>query len=403
MKLTEAIVLFESFRDLKRIFRDKFVEVVGNDDVIGSALNPFIRDDPKAYAAYRSLAGKIGEARDKRTSIPSDSTLTADGLFVIIKWIAQHPVMETRPASARYKDTGTWIKSIKNIDGLAATFSIMRTLIDRIIEEESKPDKQKPKIITIKKTSDYEVYRLDNYAAARKVCTTFNTNFCIGSDPNWYKAYGEENNRETFAITLPNRTVVIVHAGTDGYLITSHDNKSAFERNAPGRGKGAMGVAEDFMLGKLDLDTALEALSTVISSKHMNEVKDRMTVSYDQAENSGVPIYSGHGIIVTIAYAATLGGDNVVLGVKVLNRKTSDHVYILNTQGTLMVAYDSDFRDAKRKTAELVVDELHQLIRMGSRGYSVVREAAEFMMLERGKVNEIGEAVLAEIDKRIFL
>jgi len=137
------------------------------------------------------------------------------------------------------------------------------------------------------------VYRLDNYAAARKVCTTFNTNFCIGANHSWYTAYGEDAAKSTFAITLPNRTVVIVHAGSDGYLITSHDNKSEINDSGNDRGDGAEGVAADFVRAGLSFDTAIEAISYTISSQHIKNVKFDLTGGFGNATSNVIADANG--------------------------------------------------------------------------------------------------------------
>lgn len=295
MKLTEAILL-ESFSDLKRIMRDSFIEVAGDTRISGSNVATLKKNDPTVYSTYNQLVSTIKNAQQQGVDVPRVQLNTADGVFEVLKWIMKHPYITNNWRSTT--DTGRWIKMLRNpVAGLKMVMMTMDQLIPKIVTYETDPNRQKPDLQTIKTTPKYEVYKLNNYMAARKVCNTFNTNFCIGADPGWFDRYGDSQGRDTYAITLPNKTVVIVHAGDGGFLITDHANRADVSDSGAGRGKAGVGIADDFKAANLSREEAVAALKLTIPSRFHSNVEEIMRDGF-RSESSPKLIYRDNNMKV---------------------------------------------------------------------------------------------------------
>lgn len=288
MRLTEAIEfpLFESFGDLNRIIRSTHNEIFN-----GGAYNvnnmtvddPVIADNIEDY--YNEVldnARELSSFAKNSQAIPSQREIrTSQGLANFLRYLMKHPVIQNN--FTLEKDTGWWIRMLRSQEAPDAFLDFvarMYSLSNEVLRFESDPERVKPDMDVITKKEEFEVYRINNYAAARKICTTFKTNFCIGANPEMFNAYGEMGSgRTTYAITLPNRKVVIVHHGDRvGYIITSNDNNSdVTHKNLDGgRGNGILGVFDDFNSAGLDVDDMGYALSFIMTPPEVREIVNKV-------------------------------------------------------------------------------------------------------------------------------
>ena len=286
MKINEAIILplFESFGDLNRIIKSTHNTVFGMRAYTPNRLSDINTDSHEVADAidntYDELLHQVDQlSRNARntTDLPSKRDVTtSDGLSNFLRYIIKHPVSQQDP---RLKDVGWWIKKLRETRypdmNFISVLDLMLSLSKDIVKFESDPNRKKPDMDVIKKTPKFEVYRLNNYAAARKVCTTFNTNFCTGSNAAMYDMYGKESNRDTYAISLPNKTVVMVHYRKgEGFLVTSHDNNSDFSDNnlRGNRGRGMLGVLSNFTDAGLTVDDMEEAMAVIMTRREADEI-----------------------------------------------------------------------------------------------------------------------------------
>lgn len=284
MKLREAIQipLYESFGDLSRVIKSAHNEIFngGLYNMNNIAINDFTIADniEDFYNEIIENAHELSTFAKNKEAIPSTRNMRSSmGLAEFLRYLIKHPYVQNNLTVE--KDTGWWIRMIRSqetSEGFLDMLARMYSLSKDVLMFESDPNRVKPDMDVITKSQNFEIYMLNNYAAARKICTTFKTNFCIGSNPEMFNAYARDSNRDTYAITLLNRTVVIIHYGkaNNGYLVTSNDNNSEFNDKelTRGRGDGILGVFDDFKRAGLDVDDMGYAFSFIMTTTEAREI-----------------------------------------------------------------------------------------------------------------------------------
>lgn len=243
MKLTEAIhfrqPLFESFKDLKNTLSSHMDEISRND---------------REYNDLIERAQKMASVTGKR-EIATLDPLDIDDLIRMFEIIIKHPYIK--------QDVSFYVGVLNRRTDfvLRASFYILLDKIEDIIEVATRPEKQDPQIEKVSTGRGYTVFRLDNYAAARKACNQYNTRHCIGSsDTTEFNTYNNMFDSNTYAITIADKRLVLVHSGNSKFLITSHDNKSEFSSDQIERGAGLRGVIDDFSSQGLGEEETIDAL-----------------------------------------------------------------------------------------------------------------------------------------------
>ena len=240
MKLTEAVQfrepLFENFGDLENMIA-KDIDQINFTTKFG------------VNAAWKKLANTL----DVDPYIDFNSPKSIVKIFKITL---------KQPLSKRNLDD--LLRETKGIDDrinilLQMLFEEMRELN----EELNSPKRQEAEYEVIATGSNYRVYRLHNYSAARKFCNAFNTNHCTGSsDTKYFGAY-EEVYGPHYAISVGRRLIYII-SGSKGFVITSHDNESETGSHIRDRGDGIYGIVEDFKSNDMDYSESIEALQLAL-------------------------------------------------------------------------------------------------------------------------------------------
>lgn len=289
MKLNEAIQfnhqpLFESFKDLKRILIDTVMREADGDVDYEAAIEEIMYNNSTLFNVVWDFNNIVSKMSTNGIDIPSDNLESPDGVFDVLEWIIRHRGLQSRE-DVQYRnlsDTGRWISILRGENGLITMFRTMNQILVGLNRFEEDPQRKKAEFREVVKTPDYEVFELVNFMAARKLCNMFKTNFCIGANPKFFDSYGDRKGLGTYAITLPNRTVVIVHMSEKGFLITSNDNRSDINDRLSTHGAGERGIVEDFVRAGLDEDQMIDALMSVIPPRFEEVVEEIISYGMDQ-------------------------------------------------------------------------------------------------------------------------
>jgi hypothetical protein len=126
-------------------------------------------------------------------------------------------------------DISSWISVVnKNkestlifIDIVASVLSIREEIVDEI-------NSDKPEYTTVKKTPEYIIFDVKNFAAAQKLRNQVGATWCIGANGGHFDFYGAEQGRKTYIIFfLKTKKGMVVHVNpnnTMDNLITDHSN-----------------------------------------------------------------------------------------------------------------------------------------------------------------------------------
>lgn len=317
MQLSEAII-FESFRDLKTILDAEFQHMLVADRRMLSILNDSIEN-----------------ARDAGVkNIPKTHIMTPEGFTDIIKFVVKHPYVKNE--YPHRTDVGRWIREIRQTN-IMHVAGLLMPIFAEITDYENAAERQKPDMDLIAKTSSYHIYKLNNYAAARKVCTTYGTNFCTGADPDMFDEYGAGSDRDSYTITLPNKTVIMVHAGRGGFLVTSHDNKNDFSDRG---GRGARAVVKDFKKAGVSQEDAIKALLTIIPSRYKNYIQQLIGEAWNEVVHEDLILRRSPFSAHTLTY------EGKRQGITFTNATSDISAHIVMRHGMFLYDVERDFADA---------------------------------------------------------
>ena len=262
MKLTEAVQfrqpLFESFKDLKGIIERELDETEDENEV--DVMEVTVEAFEKEFNHMQDTEGGLSQ---------SLSLFDTKGLVNAVKYVIQHDLSEISLEDVMRKTKNSRMaRTIEILD-------IVTSEAVKIIDKLEQPHREEPDYETVDKGNNYTVYKLNNYTSARKICNAFGTTHCIGSsDTTLFYYYGLESDRNTFAIATSNKRLVIVHSGSDGFLITPHDNHSEVT-DKESRG-GGVDVMFDDLMPPLDEEEVRDILLNLIDSKYHRRVNDML-------------------------------------------------------------------------------------------------------------------------------
>mgnify|MGYP006436201303 CR=1 FL=1 len=346
MKLTEAVQftqpLFEGFKDLENTLVDKTDYV--DPDIADEFSNAWTR----MFATLEMLTDPMAKMFGSE-----DNVANAKNIKKAAQLILDHDYSSI--------DLNDILGQTKG-EGPNRINSILEMLIDEmdsISDTASLPEKRPPQYEVVDNDSDYTVYELHNYSAARKFCNYYDTRHCIGSsDTGAFDQYGQDKERDTFAIATSNGRLVIVHSGPDGYLITSHDNKNEYSDTGQ-RGEGINAIFDD-LIPPLDFEDIRIIFSGILQYSHY----DRLEVIIDRVSEKETPgeRYSSK----EIKYIEEVGDTEIWLMKKNIdyfiriNYGKGKNVYLIERGGYL---YEIDFENEQEYIYYNPADDLKEKIR----------------------------------------
>lgn len=265
-ELKEAILL-ESFKDLKQVIAKRFIDKYESEELSPSEF--FKKSDHSMRHVVNRLASTIKKAKQSDDSVPDPMKfVSVAGLVDHIRFIAKNKQLN----DPTYKDTGFWIKLVKNDDTLAELYSQLDVAYGDLIKILNDPRKQEPDAETVVQRDKYSVYKLNNYAAARGICNKMNLNWCIGSsETEWFDDYGKDVGRDTLFVLLKDRTALSIHSGESTFLITDHTNEHDFNQFASGRGRGAAAITMQLARAGLDRQDRVQLMRDTIHDNLVDE------------------------------------------------------------------------------------------------------------------------------------
>jgi len=243
-----------------------------------------------ALELFNSYIDFLEASNDERSEEISVSDLFDADFFVnVVKEAVNHPL-------AVY-DLGNIMRAPKNTpddNSRIKSYALaVSGIFDSLADAVSDPTRQDPDYELFDRGDGYSVYHIKNYAAARSFCNSYNATHCIGSsETNWFPEYEKKYNGDTFAITTQSE-LVYVHAGENGFLITSTDNTSEVNDDGAERGGGLNKIVDDLRAAGLSIDDVKKALKTAVGFDYEEEI-DQMFVYIEEEENStGEVVYDG--------------------------------------------------------------------------------------------------------------
>ena len=200
--ITESEMLLESYRDFSRIWEDYVSEIrrpiqgvtISQLKTVPSRLEKLLKDNQTRATMVSALGNrKFGDIRN-------------------------------------IYDVGSWISGIRSAvarDGVEYTLIEYHGAVE-IIEDHTKAAiiAKTPVYTAIKKTSDYIIFDVKNFAASQKLRNQVKSTWCIGASEDYFKQYGEDKDRKTIIVFfLKKKEGMVFHVDKSGSgLITSHDN-----------------------------------------------------------------------------------------------------------------------------------------------------------------------------------
>ena len=264
----DEVLLTESFKDLERSLENSFLERYGK-------LNPSLSEVGKSLDQFEkrqvvNLLERLDKLRSVDPEVPNKQELfTPAGFTSLIRHIVKAMKQKIDPDK---KDTAFWIRIAKDEDWLEWSANVLDTLVHDYHKWLTDPTREDPNIETVAKSDKFQIYRLNNYAAARHVCNKLNLNWCTGSsDPGWFDDYGKQQGREHYVLRLSDGTAISIQSGSSGFLITSQDNQHDVNHQGRGRGDSEFKIAGDIHRSGLGMQDVLSIVKTVIDKEWQAE------------------------------------------------------------------------------------------------------------------------------------
>jgi Ca2+-binding EF-hand superfamily protein len=124
-------------------------------------------------------------------------------------------------------DISSYIGILK--DGANGILVTIITILKMVKEIDRGLEENNAKYKAIFKTDKYTVYRIENYAAAKKLRNSIGADWCIGASKEHFYNYGEKRKRTTYYVIFKDKHGIVVHVDlddVDNNLITSYDNNN---------------------------------------------------------------------------------------------------------------------------------------------------------------------------------
>lgn len=202
--ITESEMLLESYRDFKRAWSELLVGA-HNSTTSGR----------KMTGVPEKLEILLKDNRVR--SIMSDNAIIQNHTQTLL--YIRNPL-----------DASNWVAGLRRCaemngeDTALVRYYNGMSLIEREVEEAIK--NRTPEYTTIKKTAEYIIFDVKNFAAAQKLRNQVKATWCIGASGDYFNQYGENKDRKTIIVFfLKKREGMVFHVDKSGSgLITSHDN-----------------------------------------------------------------------------------------------------------------------------------------------------------------------------------
>lgn len=263
MKLTEAIEipLFENYKDL----RSNLERMIENQSDLSISNAEDYMD--RIADTLEKIEAKDSNVPDpyivkQNAYLSKNPQKSAKILTNITRFIYQHPLMSSETVDEVFKE----MRTAANISYVVRFIEFRLSKLFEEIEYRAR-FKEEPDMDKLLSGRQYTVYQLNNYTAARKICNTYNKNFCIGSsDPHYFDEFGPRRENDTIAIILSNNRVVMLHvADRDDWLLTSSDNNNSYNSSEHETGTGFEAIYEDFVSAGMDSDDIQGLLTEFIN------------------------------------------------------------------------------------------------------------------------------------------
>ena len=252
--LLESEMLLESYRDFNRVW---------------TAALPTTWSGQKLQMAKELPTRLENLLRDaQRKAIIASS---AD-----IKWLV------TKMGLTNPLDITSWLSRFNSLSDANSTpdetyevFLHVVSTMEKIIDAEIKS--REPIYDTIKKTSEYIVFDVKNFAAAKKLRNQVKATWCIGASEQYFDSYGENRKRKTIIVFfLKKKEGMVFHVDqSGGGLITSHDNQREWDTQGgyPSTRRGTIRFAKE-MSYYLDITSLIELVKATGMKIRESELED---------------------------------------------------------------------------------------------------------------------------------
>ena len=272
MRLDE-ITITESFSDLRRILGQQYTEKFGSADPDKAEFKSAI--DEQELRSVTALMNVLTKAQRLDGEVPDKMSITSSrGMLAAVRHATQKMSQSLDP---KLKDTGHWIRLARSenwiVDFTKALTEVYQLYIGRLTD----PAKEAPDMDVVAETDAYEIYRLNNYAAARKLCNQHGMTWCTGSsNPQWFSDYGDQVGREHYAVRLPDDSFISVQSGNSGFLITTQDNRYEYG-SFDGEGRADVDqVAAQIHGADMEPSEIRDMLAEILSPKYLEMASEKL-------------------------------------------------------------------------------------------------------------------------------